>query len=467
MINNVFKSIHNKYLKFFNFLFHLRYLFLILSIFFVCILSIPKFFDYTKRDQMIKESFIKNLNLKLINFEKINYNIFPIPNIEIKNAELESIKSKTKFQTENVVIYQKIFGAYDLQNFEGKKFLFSKNKTNLNFKKFIPFVQHFYQSKNKISFKDLDVAIFNDQKLILRLNELDFANFGHKKNSFYGKIFQKKFYSELNKKNSMIYLKLPELGINTEVKLQGDIGKNSISGATKIKIINNKIKFNFKLDENFLKINDFFYRSKKLFITGENFTKYNPFTEINNIFVIKEIDIDILKKINLLKLIELKNLIKIIDSKNNILFISKKYNRKPINRLNLKLDLSYGRLNYSKEILLSGGEIDCKGNTNLTMKYPKLSFNCKIFLSNEKNFYKNFSLKYENKLKNTNFFVNGKIDILRNKIKFLTIKNGSGVNFPKDELIYFKNITEKFLLKKNFLDIFNTKNIQEFILEVS
>ena len=166
MINNVFKSIHNKYLKFFNFLFHLRYLFLILSIFFVCILSIPKFFDYTKRDQMIKESFIKNLNLKLINFEKISYNIFPIPNIEIKNAELESIKSETKFQTEKIIIYQKIFGAYDLQNFEGKKFLFSKNKTNLNFKKFIPFVQHFYQSKNKISFKDLDVAIFNDQKLI-------------------------------------------------------------------------------------------------------------------------------------------------------------------------------------------------------------------------------------------------------------------------------------------------------------
>ena len=113
----------------------------------------------------------------------------------------------------------------------------------------------------------------------------------------------------------MIYLKLPELGINTEVKLQGDIGKNNISGATKIKIINNKIKFNFELDENFLKINDFFYRSKKLFITGENFTKYNPFTEINNIFVIEEIDIDILKKINLLKLIELKNLIKIIDRK--------------------------------------------------------------------------------------------------------------------------------------------------------
>ena len=73
----------------------------------------------TEDQSLLKQ--IKNLNLKLINFEKINYNIFPIPNIEIKNAELESIKSETKFQTEKIIIYQKIFGAYDLQNFEGKK----------------------------------------------------------------------------------------------------------------------------------------------------------------------------------------------------------------------------------------------------------------------------------------------------------------------------------------------------------
>ncbi len=467
MINNVFKSIHNRYLKFFNFLFHLRYLFIILSTFLVCILSIPKFFDYTKRDQMIKDSFIKNLNLKLINFEKINYNIFPFPNLEIKNAELELIKSGAKFQTENVIIYQKIFGLYDLRKFEGKKFLFLKNKTKLKFEKFLPFVQHFYQSEKKISFKDLDIDILNDQKNILRLNELDFANYGYKKNFFYGKIFQQKLKGEFNKNKGMIYFKLPDLGINIEVKLQDSIDKNNISGATKIKIIDDKIKFNFELDENFLKINDFFYRSKKLFVTGENLIKHNPFTEINNIFVIKEIDINILKKINIPKLIELKNLIKIIDSKNNIIFVTKKYNKKLISRLNLKLNLSYGRLNYSKKILLSGGEINCTGNTNLTMKYPKLSFNCKIFLSNLKNFYKNFSLKYESQLKNTDFFVNGKIDILKNKIKFSTIKNGSSVNFSEDELIYFKNITEKFLLKKNFLDIFDTKNIRKFILEAS
>ncbi|MDC0952566.1 hypothetical protein OAR89_02260, partial [Pelagibacteraceae bacterium] len=65
MINKTYKIIHNKYSSIFKFLFFLRYLFVIFIISFGLFLCIPKFFDYDKKEQIIKNHFFKNYNLKL------------------------------------------------------------------------------------------------------------------------------------------------------------------------------------------------------------------------------------------------------------------------------------------------------------------------------------------------------------------------------------------------------------------
>ena len=51
MFNKFKKTIHNKYSRFYDFIFFLRYLFIIFFISTVSFLSIPHFFDYEKKFQ--------------------------------------------------------------------------------------------------------------------------------------------------------------------------------------------------------------------------------------------------------------------------------------------------------------------------------------------------------------------------------------------------------------------------------
>ena len=59
MINNFLKIIHNRYSKLFKFIFFLRYLFLIFSISMALFLIIPKFFNYEKKLENIKNYLLK------------------------------------------------------------------------------------------------------------------------------------------------------------------------------------------------------------------------------------------------------------------------------------------------------------------------------------------------------------------------------------------------------------------------
>ena len=55
MINKTFKTIHNKYSKFFKFFFFLRYVFSVFLIAIFLFFSIPKFFNYEKQEEIIKD----------------------------------------------------------------------------------------------------------------------------------------------------------------------------------------------------------------------------------------------------------------------------------------------------------------------------------------------------------------------------------------------------------------------------
>ena len=46
-----------------------------------------------------------------------------------------------------------------------------------------------FNQKKKISFNNLNLKILNDNKLVLRIENIFFANFGYKKNSIEGKVF--------------------------------------------------------------------------------------------------------------------------------------------------------------------------------------------------------------------------------------------------------------------------------------
>ena len=72
MINKIYKRIHNKYSTLFKFIFFLRYLFGIFFISVALFLLIPHFFDFKKKDEIIKNYLLESYGLKLNNYENIN-----------------------------------------------------------------------------------------------------------------------------------------------------------------------------------------------------------------------------------------------------------------------------------------------------------------------------------------------------------------------------------------------------------
>ena len=143
------------------------------------------------------------------------------------------------------------------------------------------------------------------------------------------------------------------------------------------------------------------------------------------------------------------------------------FNKNFIDNINLNINLSYGRLVYSKKILISENIILCAGDINLLEEYPILYFDCSIESRDKRKFLKNFLIKYKNK--NEIFMLNfeGNINIFNNKINFKNIKMNQNYEASKEDLNYFKQTFENILFDKNLLGIFNLKKIKEFILEIS
>ena len=76
MLNKFYKTIHNKYSSFFKFIFFIRYLFVIFLISTALFLSIPNFFNYEKKLELIKNHLLKNYKFKIIKLEKIKFKLF-------------------------------------------------------------------------------------------------------------------------------------------------------------------------------------------------------------------------------------------------------------------------------------------------------------------------------------------------------------------------------------------------------
>jgi hypothetical protein len=166
-------------------------------------------------------------------------------------------------------------------------------------------------------------------------------------------------------------------------------------------------------------------------------------------------------------LLKFKEQIIQINSKNNISYKSTKFNRGLIKYLDFNVNLAYGRLSYSKNILIAEGSIKCDGDINLIEEYPLLNFACSINSESKKKFLKNFLVSYKKKNEQINLNINGVLNILNKKINFQSILGNGNYEASKEDLRYFKNTFENILFDKDFLSIFDIKKIKKFILEVS
>ena len=136
-----------------------------------------------------------------------------------------------------------------------------------------------------------------------------------------------------------------------------------------------------------------------------------------------------------------------------------------IDNLNLKVNLAYGRLNYEKDFLIENNLFKCKGDLNISDEYPLLYFDCSTVIKDKKKLLKKFSINIKSSDNVLGLKVEGNLNMLNKKINFEQISLNKK-NLPKEDLKYLKNSFEKILFNKSFLEIFETKKIKNYILEI-
>ena len=467
MINKAFKRIHNKYIPLFKFIFFLRYLLAIFLISFFSYLLIPNFFDYTKKENIFKNFLQKNYNLKLKEFEKIHYKSFPRPRIEITKAKLSINSSEAYLESEKLNINLKFTNIYNLENMHPNKIYLNQSYLKMEYINFKKLFNYFATLKNKITFDNTLLEILRDDKILIIFDNINYKNFGHKKNNFSGNVFGKKFKIKISNNYEKANFELVDTGVKFDINFDKKKDNNVLSGNVKLKILNSNIRFKFESNEKFIKIKESFLRSSHLSFENDSLINFNPFYAFVNSFNIKEINLDIFDKLEFSKLNKFQDLIKKINSENNIKYVAKRFNRNFIKDLNLSVNLAYGRLNYIKDISLSGAQSNCNGDINLITEYPKLTFNCLLKINDSKNFLKNFSIKQKKSNENSYIIFNGKINIIKNKINFEEIKFRKSYKATKEDLKFFNLAAEKNFFHRNFFGIFYRDNIKNFINEIN
>ena len=219
MLNKFFKRIHNTNSRFLKFIFFLRYL---VAVFFVAIslfLIIPTFFDFEKKEEIIKNYLLKEYNLEISEYSNIKYKALPLPRLELKKVQINFKETKTNLEVTDLKIYPKIFSIYNFDNFKADKIIFVDTIANLQITNFAAFVEQLLNQQNKISLNNLNLKIINMNKLVLNVENLYFSNFGYKRNYFKGKVFGKKFKLDLENNLRSFKFRLFESGVKADLFL--------------------------------------------------------------------------------------------------------------------------------------------------------------------------------------------------------------------------------------------------------
>tara|TARA_B100000902_G_scaffold393281_1_gene447212 strand:+ start:696 stop:2099 length:1404 start_codon:yes stop_codon:yes gene_type:complete len=466
MINNFFKIIHIKYQRFFRFIFFIRYLLVIFIISTAIFFILPNFFNYEKREKSIKDHLLNNYNYELSSYESIKFNSFFIPTLEISDAVLNIKSSSLKLYVKNLKLRPKFKSIYNYNNFQTNKILLKNNNITLNVADLKYFSNHLKQQKNKLNLDNLNIKINNNSDKLIQLEKIKFSNYGYNKNLIQGKIFNQKFKIKINENYSKINFKLINSGFSFVIIFDTNKNNDLLSGIFKTKILDTNLKFNFIYDEEKLEILNSYLRNKNFLLNSQSLVVLKPFLSISSDIIIEDINLKVLKKLDLNKILNSKEVLKKISSKNNFKFLSKKFSGGLIDELDLVVDLAYGRINYQKKISISNNFINCKGNVNLLEEYPLLYFDCLFVSKDTQKFLKEFSIKKKYKIDDFNLKAQGNINILNRKINFSTIITNDDYKATKEDLKYFKSSFERIIFDENFLEIFNFNKIKEFMIEI-
>ncbi len=121
MINKIYKIINNKFSRFFKFIFSLRYLFAIFFVAIVLFLTIPKLFDYKKKQLVIFSNLSNSYGIDIEKIGSIKFKSFPTPHLQIDNLTANYLSGETKLQVKKLLVFPKLISIYNYDNFQVRK----------------------------------------------------------------------------------------------------------------------------------------------------------------------------------------------------------------------------------------------------------------------------------------------------------------------------------------------------------
>ena len=466
MINKIFKRIHNKYSNFFKFFFFLRYIFSIFLIAIVLFLSIPKFFNYEKKQDVLKEYLVKYYDLEINNYSSIQFKVFPLPNLSIKKVNLK-VKNKPIFlNIKNLNIFLNFKNIYNYEDFVARKIFLHDSKITLDIDKSNDLLVYFENFKNKLDVEKLNLNLKKKTNSIIEIKKIQFSNYGYNKNKIKGEIFDKEFEAHFNEDNKSLNFKILNTGIQANFKFDEINEINSLSGSSKINILKNYLKFNFIIRNDQVKVTNADLKNKKLSLSFDSLFMFNPFFVSNSEIKINKIDKKLINNLVLEKILYNKKILKKFNGSNKISYIKKRSPSSLINRHDLRLDFAHGRLAYLSKIFISGGIIICKGDSLFIEEYPRLNFDCYFNIKDNKKFLKKFSISEKFDKDSIDLNVIGSLNLLNKKINFNTIKIDKNYIAKEEDKNFFKKSFEQILFDERFFTIFNKNKIRKYILEI-
>ncbi len=465
MINKTYKIINNKFSRFSKFIFFIRYLFGIFFVAIILFIITPHFFNYKNKDEVIKNYLYQIYGINIKKIDSIKYSSLPTPHLKINNVISNLYLDDIELNITNLKIYPKILSIYNYNNFNLRKIKIENSNLNLNFEDFKLLRKNIFTSRNNIIFDNLSLDIKEDKTNIIKLKEIEFKNFGLKKNIIRGKVFNQKFKINLDDKLRNFKFKLLSSGIFAKLNITEINETSSTKGYIDGKVLSSSFKLDFLHDKSSIKINNFFFRDKSLSFDSKGSLKLLPYFHIILESEIKDIDLNLITDLNIKKILNYKDLIKRINAENIIIFNSKKFRGPQINSFNFKSNLAYGRLKVEKNIKIIDNAFICKSDIDLLEKFPVLNFNCSINSEDKKKLLKLFKINYKPKNEILNIYIKGNINVLNNKINFNKIETDN-YQATKDDLKFFKTTFENTLFDKDFTNIFDLSKLRNFIIEI-
>ena len=466
MINKIYIKINNKFSSIFKFIFFLRYLIAIFFVAIVLFLSIPQFFDYKKKEQVITNYLLKNYEIELKKIKKIQFKSFPTPHLLLSNLETNFHKESIDLKINNMEIYPKLFSIFNYENFQVRKIKLENNNSNVNINEIISLTKYLLNIEKKISIKNLSLKIKDKNRPVILLEKINFSNYGYKKNKINGLVFNKKFCIDFENQFNKFNLKIPDIGVSSNINTFKD-DNSELAGSLQGKILKLNLKLDFLFNQGNIKINNFLLRDKKLSLDSDGYFDFKPYFKINLKSQIKDIDLNLLKNFDLNIFFNQKDLLKRINSENIITFKSKKFSRDLISQLEIQTNLAYGRLTASKTFSINGNNFFCSNDVNLISDYPVLYFNCLLKSSDKKSLYKKLKIDLKTQNEPFNLKVKGNLNILNKKINFVKVEMNNKYNASQEDLEFFKNSFESILFDGNFNEIFRLSKIRKFIYEIN